>query len=123
MWDKIKRGGVYMSRKNLIIMIVALIVEVVITYYIASFFSVRFIEVMFFTGMAFAGGTIYFSSSGGSLSRLFNSQVSGQTGIVLKREEFTFKIGPIFTASIIFFLIGLIFFVLLISGVIPPNVA
>ncbi|MFJ7732673.1 hypothetical protein ACIQXF_12335 [Lysinibacillus sp. NPDC097231] len=92
-----------MSRKNLIIMIVAFIVEVVITYYIASFFSVRFIEVMFFTGMAFAGGTFYFSSSGGSLSRLFNSQVSGQTGIVLKREEFTFKIGPIFTASIIFF--------------------
>jgi hypothetical protein len=112
-----------MRSKNLIIMIVAFIVEVVITYFIASFFSVRFIEVMFFTGIAFAGGTFYFSSSGGAMSRVFASQVSGQTGIILKREPFTYKLGPIFTASIIFFLIGLVFFILLIWGIIPPSKA
>ncbi|KOS60413.1 hypothetical protein FJQ98_20890 [Lysinibacillus agricola] len=110
-----------MSSKNIIIMIVALIVEVVITYFIASFFSVRFIEVMFFTGIAFAGGTFYFSSSGGAMTRLFASQASGRTGIIQKREQFTYKIGPIFTASVIFFLIGLVFFLLLISGIIPPQ--
>ncbi|TQR32910.1 hypothetical protein C7Y47_12385 [Lysinibacillus sphaericus] len=112
-----------MSKKNLIIMIVAFIVEVLITYFIASFFSVRMIEVMFFTGIVFAGGTFYFSSSGGVISRLFASQVSGQTGILLKRERFTYKLGPIFTASIIFFLIGLVFFILLVWGIIPPSQA
>ncbi|KOP72558.1 hypothetical protein AMS59_16715 [Lysinibacillus sp. FJAT-14745] len=110
-----------MRSKNLIIMIVAFIVEVLITYFIASFFSVRFIEVMFFTGIVFAGGTFYFSSSGGALSRVFASQVSGQTGIIQKREQFTYQIGPIFTASIIFFFIGLVFFILLVSGIIPPK--
>ncbi|MFF2175143.1 hypothetical protein ACFVT8_01550 [Lysinibacillus sp. NPDC058147] len=112
-----------MARKNIIIMIVAFIVEVIITYFIASFFSVRFIEVMFFTGIAFAGGTFYFSSSGGAMSRLFASQVSGRTGIIQKRERFTYKLGPIFTASIIFFLIGLVSFLLLVWGIIPPGQA
>lgn len=109
-----------MRRKNLIIMIVVFIVEVLMTYFIASFFSVRLIEVMFFTGIVFAGGTFYFSSSGGAISRLFASQ---QTGIILKRERFTYNLGPIFTASIIFFLIGLVFFILLVWGIIPPSQA
>lgn len=102
-------------------MIVTFILEVIITYFIASFFSVRFIEVMFFTGMAFAGGAFYFSSSGGAMSRLYASQVSGKTGIIQKRERFTYTIGPVFTASFIFFLIGLVFFVLLVWGIIPPS--
>lgn len=110
-----------MSRKNIIIMIVAFIVEIIITYFIASFFSVRFIEVMFFAGIVFAGGTFYFSSSGGAMSRLFASQASGQTGIVQKREQFTYQIGPIFITSLIFFLIGLVFFLLLVWGIIPPK--
>ncbi|MGE7953029.1 hypothetical protein [Lysinibacillus xylanilyticus] len=110
-----------MSRKNITIMIVTFILGVIITYFIASFFSVRFIEVMFFTGMAFAGGTFYFSSSGGAMSRLFASQVSGRTGIIQKRERFTYTIGPVFTASFIFFLIGLLFFILLVWGIIPPS--
>lgn len=102
-------------------MIVAFIVEFIITYFIASFFSVRFIEVMFFTGIVFAGGSFYFSSSGGAMSRLFASQASGQTGIIQKRERFTYKLGPTFTASILFFLIGLVFFLLLVCGIIPPK--
>ena len=49
-----------MRSKNLIIMIMAFIVEVLMTYFIASFFSVRFIEIMFFTGIAFAGALFTF---------------------------------------------------------------
>jgi len=109
-----------MRSKNLIIMIVAFIVEVLMTYFIASFFSVRFIEIMFFTGIAFAGCTFYFSSSGGAMTRLFASQISGQTGIIQKREKFTYQIGPIFITSVIFFLIGLVLFLLLVWGIIPP---
>lgn len=109
-----------MQLKNLLIILLTLTVEVVITYFVASAFSVRFIEVMFFTGMAFAAGTFYFSSSGGKISEFHSSQLSGQTGIIQKREPFVFRRGPIFTASAIFFAIGLLFFILLLSGVIPP---
>ncbi|WP_313770622.1 hypothetical protein [Bacillus sp. S/N-304-OC-R1] len=75
---------------------------------------------MFFTGMAFAAISFYFSSSGGAISGFSSSQVSAQTGIIQKREPFVFRRGPIFTASMIFFLIGLVLFILLVSGIIPP---
>jgi hypothetical protein len=107
--------------KNLFILLVAIMVEVVITYFVATTFTVRFIEVMFFTGLAFAAVSFYFSSSGGTISRFHSSQLSGQTGIIQKLEPFVFRKGPIFTASIIFFNIGLILFILLISGIIPPR--
>lgn len=110
-----------MRRKHVIIMVIAWIVEISLTYWIATTFSVRFIEVMFFTGVAFTLGTFYFSSSGGTMSRLFASQVSAQTGIIHERERFQVQLGPIFMASLLFFLIGLVFFILLVTGIIPPQ--
>jgi len=110
-----------MKRKHYIIMVIAFIVEIFLTYWIASMFSVRFIEVMFFTGIAFTLGTLYFTSSGGAMSRLYASQASAQTGIIQQRERFNFKAGPVFLASLLFFLIGLVFFILLIMGIIPPQ--
>lgn len=82
-----------MRRKHVIIMVIAWIVEISLTYWIATMFSVRFIEVMFFTGVAFTLGTFYFSSSGGAMSRLFASQVSAQTGIIHERERFQVQLG------------------------------
>lgn len=105
----------------MIIIIIAWIVEISLTYWVATIFSVRFIEVMFFTGIAFTLGTFYFSSSGGAMSRLYTSQVSAQTGIIHERERFKVKLGPVFIASLIFFLIGLVFFILLVTGIIPPQ--
>ncbi|MGY4795699.1 hypothetical protein MHB40_11740 [Lysinibacillus sp. FSL K6-0057] len=110
-----------MQRKHIIIIIIAWIVEISLTYWIATMFSVRFIEVMFFTGVAFTLGTFYFSSSGGAMSRLFASQVSAQTGIIHERERFKVTLGPVFIASLVFFLIGLVFFILLVTGIIPPQ--
>ncbi|WP_431810951.1 hypothetical protein [Lysinibacillus sp. FW12] len=110
-----------MRRKHVIIMVIAWIVEIVLTYWIATMFSVRFIEVMFFTGVAFTLGIFYFSSSGGAMSRLFASQVSAQTGIIHERERFQVRLGPTFLASLLFFLIGLVFFILLVMGIIPPQ--
>lgn len=75
---------------------------------------------MFFTGIAFTAISFYFSSSGGTIARLHSSQISAQTGIIQKSERFVFKRGPIFTSSAIFLFIGLILFILLISGIIPP---
>jgi cell division protein FtsX len=95
-------------------------IEVALTFFIAKEFSVRFIEVMFFTGIAFAAISFYFSSSGGIVSDYSSSQVSAQTGFIQKRETFVFRRGAIFTSSIIFFLIGLVLFILLILGIISP---
>ncbi|WP_155591061.1 hypothetical protein [Lysinibacillus cavernae] len=110
-----------MRRKHYLIMVIALVVEILLTYWIAQMFTVRFIEVMFFTGIVFTLGTFYFSSSGGAMSRLFASQVSAQTGIIHERERFQVKLGPIFFASLLFFLVGLVFFLLLVTGIIPPQ--
>ena len=107
--------------KKIIIFLVTFVIEVVITYFVASKFSVRFIEVMFFTGIAFAAISFYFSSSGGAVSSFTSSQISAQTGIIQKSETFVFKRGPIFTSSIIFFLIGLVLFILLLLGIIAPT--
>jgi hypothetical protein len=113
-------GGRLMQIKNIIIILLTLIVEVGITYFIASKFSVRFIEVMFFTGLAFAAVSFYFSSSGGNISDMQSSIISAQTGLIQKKEPFVFKRGPIFTSSAIFLLVGLVLFISLLSGLIPP---
>ncbi|RDU38771.1 hypothetical protein DRW41_04215 [Neobacillus piezotolerans] len=109
-----------MKGKKMIIFLVALVVEVIITYAVAAKFSVRFIEVMFFIGLAFTALSFYFSSSGGTTSDFGNLSTSAQTGLIQKRQEFIFRRGPIFTASALFMGIGLIFFILLVSGKIPP---
>ncbi|WP_257391495.1 hypothetical protein [Cytobacillus gottheilii] len=106
--------------KFITIFLVTFVVEAALTFFIATTFSVRFIEVMFFTGIAFAAISFYFSSSGGIISDYSSSQASAQTGFIQKREPFVFRRGPIFTSSIIFFFIGLILFILLTSGIIPP---
>ncbi|OCA90386.1 hypothetical protein A8F94_00365 [Bacillus sp. FJAT-27225] len=106
--------------KNPIIVLLTLAVETAITYFAATKFSVRFIELMFFAGLLFSVVTFYFSSSGGKISELHSSQISGQTGLIQKKEPFVFKKGPIFIGSALFLLVGLILFILLISGVILP---
>ncbi len=110
-----------MNPKHYIMMVIAFIVEFSLTYWIASVFSVRFIEVMFFTGAAFTLGTLYFTSSGGAMSRFFAAQSGAVTGIIQERDRFQFKAGPVFIASLIFVLIGLVFFILLVTGIIPPQ--
>ena len=113
-------GESSIRNKNLIILLITFVIEAAITYFVASKFSVRFIEVMFFTGAAFSVISFWFSSSGGTATRFIDSQVSAQTGFIQKREPFVFKRGPIFTSSVIFLIIGLVLFILLISGIIPP---
>lgn len=116
-----KEGGFRMNLKHYMMMVIAFIVEFALTYWIASVFSVRFIEVMFFTGAAFTLGTLYFTSSGGAMSRFFAAQSGAVTGIIQERDRFQFKAGPVFIASLIFVLIGLVFFILLVTGIIPPQ--
>jgi hypothetical protein len=97
-----------------------LIIEIGLTMLLARWFSVRFIELMFFTGIAFSAITICFSSSGGAMTKYIDSKTSAMTGILTKREEFTLRPNYVVFASITFLVIGFIFFVLLLTGVIPP---
>ncbi|QCR33083.1 hypothetical protein [Lysinibacillus sp. SGAir0095] len=109
-----------MRKKYLMILTVAFIIELLITYLVASFFSVRMFEVMFFTGVAFTVVILFFTSSGGIISNMASSDVSARTGILQKSEPFIFKRGPIFMASVLLLIIGLVLFILLIAGIIPP---
>lgn len=107
-------------KKNIVIFTLTLFVEIALTIILASLFSVRFIELMFFTGIAFTAFTIWFSSSGGAMTRHIDSQTSAMTGIMMKREEFTLSPNYAVFASVTFLAIGLIFFVLLVTNIIPP---
>ncbi|MDN4493557.1 hypothetical protein [Ureibacillus aquaedulcis] len=107
-------------RKNfLVIMTVAFIIELFVAFLVASIFAVRMIEVMFFTGLAFTVIILFFTSGGGIISNMASSEVTARTGIMQKREPFIFKKGPVFAASLLLLVIGLVFFILLIQGIIP----
>ncbi|WP_102275028.1 hypothetical protein [Cytobacillus massiliigabonensis] len=106
-------------KKNMVKFTFTLIIEIGLTIILARLFSVRFIELMFFTGIAFSTITIWFSSSGGAMTRHIDSQTSAMTGIMMKREEFILRLNYVVLASVTFLVIGLIFFVLLITNMIP----
>jgi hypothetical protein len=107
-------------RKSVIIFIITFLIEVGLTYFITEKLSIRFIELMFFSGLVFSVFSFWFSSSGGTYTRFIDSTISGQTGLIPKWQTLKFNNNPIFMASLVFTLIGLIFFVLLVSEVIPP---
>lgn len=83
-------------------------------------FSIRFIEIMFFSGVAFTALTVWFSGSGGMVTRFIDSRASAMTGFLSTREEFSFRPNYAVLGSVIFLLIGLLFFILLLTNVIPP---
>ena len=106
--------------KKMVCFFLTLCIEAVITYFVAHAFSVRFIEVMGIIGAICSGLLLFLTSGGGSFSNFFTGRNAGMTGINQKREAFVFKKGPVFFASVVFFGIGLIFFILLVTQVIPP---
>lgn len=109
-----------MSKKNSLLFFLTLIIEGVITFVVASAFSVRFIEVMGILGAVICALVYLFTSGGGPVSNFFTARNAGITGIIQKSENFVFKRGPVFFASLVYLGIGLLFFILLVSSVIPP---
>ncbi|OZT10602.1 hypothetical protein CHN50_21190 [Priestia aryabhattai] len=107
-------------KKTIIISILTLIIETALTIIISWKLSIRFIELMFFTGLFFSFCLAWFTSNGSNISKFIDAQNSARTGIVQQREEFVFRNGPAFKSSLIFLCIGLTFFILLVTGVIPP---
>ncbi|MBS4193014.1 hypothetical protein KHA94_23150 [Bacillus sp. FJAT-49705] len=107
-------------KKNMIIVLFTLIIESGLTFLLASLLSIRFIEIMFFAGVAFSAVTIWFSSSGGTITKFIDSETSARTGLKTERKEFKLQPNYVVFASILFLIIGLIFFILLLTNVIPP---
>ncbi|MCM3214043.1 hypothetical protein ACQRXC_11230 [Niallia taxi] len=105
---------------NLITPVITLVLMVVINYFAAVLFHIRFIEPMFFIGLAFVGLLFSFNSSGGAWSRVTDSQVSAQTGIIQKTKPFAYRVNLPLWVAIGYTLIGLIILILLIAKVIPP---
>ncbi|SFA89279.1 MULTISPECIES: hypothetical protein [unclassified Bacillus (in: firmicutes)] len=94
-------------------------VESILTWLIAKYFHVRFVEVMFFTGLAFTVIIFWFSSSGGAYTRFIDSQASAQTGVLMNRESLKWRLNPVLLGSIVFLTVGLLLFILLLKGIIP----
>ncbi|WP_445487362.1 hypothetical protein [Niallia sp. 03133] len=107
-------------KKSIVLPIITILLEVIATYAVAQVFSVRFIEVMFFVGLLFTVVICTFSSKGGSFTRFMDSSVSAQTGYILESEPFFHKFNKPLLVSIIYTIIGLVFFILLIKQIIPP---
>jgi len=107
-------------KKSILISISTLVIETVITLLISWKLSIRFIELMFFIGIACSFFIFWFTSKGGAVSQYIDSQNSALTGIVQERDPLRFRIGPAFKVSLLFLLIGLIFFILLVTNIIPP---
>jgi K+-sensing histidine kinase KdpD len=113
-------GEKLMKKKHLLAAVITLMIETALTFLISFKFSIRFIELMFFVGIACTTIIVWFSSSGGMITNMINSINSAKTQYIQEREEFTFRRGPAFYASFLFLFVGFIFFVLLVSGIIPP---
>lgn len=109
-----------MNKKNSLLFFLTLCIEAVITFIVAITFSVRFIEIMGILGAVFSGLLFLLTSGGGPFSDFFTARNAGITGIIQERENFVFKRGPAFFASLVFFGIGLLFFILLVNRVNPP---
>jgi hypothetical protein len=109
-----------MIKKNIFILFITLAAEALITLLVSRAFSIRFIEIMFFSGVVFTALTVWFSGSGGMVTRFMDSNASAMTGFLSKREEFSFRPNYAVLGSVIFLLIGLVFFILLLTNVIPP---
>jgi hypothetical protein len=109
-----------MKKKQLLVAFITLMIETALTYFISLKLSIRFIEIMFFVGIACTTILVWFSSSGGMMTNMINSINNAITLYKQEREEFTFRRGPAFFASLLFLFVGFIFFILLVSGIIPP---
>lgn len=116
-----KKGVMLMKIKFWTIFLITFAIETGITYFLSSQFSVRFIEVMFFTGIVFLITSIYFSGGLSYIKEQQDAKTHAETGFTPFVEPPTiFRRGPFFIASLTFFLIGLIFFILLLTEIIPP---
>lgn len=109
-----------MNKKNLLIAFLTLLIETIVTFTLSHLLSIRFIEFMFLIGLAFTVFIFWFSSSGGTVSNFIDSHNRALTQYIQERESFKIRRGTAFYASILYLFIGLIFFILLVSEIIPP---
>ncbi|PEU73453.1 hypothetical protein COA23_14030 [Priestia megaterium] len=105
-----------------LIFVITLLIEAGLTYACSSFLSIRFIELMFFSGLLFSVLTFWFSSSGSNSthSHYKTHSMRLMSGATIEHNPFRLRWTAYFFASLSFTGMVLIFFVLLLTDVIPP---
>lgn len=120
-----------MSIKNTIIFIITLVIISSINGVVAYLTNIRFIEPMFLVGLGCTVIIYFFSSKNDILQEHarketmldFGYELDDRPGNKNNTMKYQAHFGPAFYASLIFFLVGLVIFILLIVGVIPPATA
>lgn len=92
---------------------IVVIIQLIITYFISIKVDIRFLDLMFYLGVGFMVITLFFSSSGGFISNLSDTQVMSSVegmfgGFKHKREFGSVNLNPLVVGSITFFLLGII---------------
>jgi len=112
--DTKKKGENFLKRTQLIF-VITLLIETGLTYACSSFLSIRFIELMFFSGLWFSS-----SGSNSAYSHYKTHSMRLMSGANIEHNPFRLRWTAYFFASLSFTGVGLIFFVLLLTDVIPP---
>lgn len=109
-------------KKTQLFFVITLLIEGGLTYACSSFLSIRFIELMFFSGLLFSVLTFWFSSSGSNSapSHYNTHSMRLMSGANVEHNPFRLRWTAYFLASLSFTGVGLIFFILLLTDVIPP---
>jgi len=106
-------------KRTQLIFVITLLIEAGLTYACSSFLSIRFIELMFFSGLLFSVLTFWFSSNSAH-SHYKTHSMRLMSGANIEHNPFRLRWTAYFLASLSFTGVGLIFFVLLLTDVIPP---
>ena len=109
-------------KKTQLIFVITLLIEGGLTYACSSFLSIRFIELMFFSGLLFSVLTFWFSSSGSNSahSHYKTHSMRLMSGANIEHNPFRLRWTAYLLASLSFTGVGLMFFILLLTDVIPP---
>lgn len=106
-----KRGN--FLKKPQLVFVITLLIEGGLTYACSSFLSIRFIELMFFSGLLFSVLTFWYS-------HYKTHSMMLMSGANIEHNPFRLRWTAYFLASLSFTGVGLIFFILLLTDVIPP---
>ncbi|MED3879621.1 hypothetical protein [Priestia megaterium] len=109
-------------KRTQLIFVITLLIEAGLNDVCSSFLSIRFIELMFFSGLLFSVLTFWFSSSGSNSahSHYKTHSMRLMSGADIEHNPFRLRWTAYFLASLSFAGVGLIFFILLLTDVIPP---
>lgn len=100
-------------KRFLFFSMLVVLVELGLTYLISTKVETRFLDLMFYLGVAFVTITLFFSSTGGLISNrsdasVMNSLEGAFGGFKHKREFGSVSLNPLVGGSILYFILGIL---------------